>query len=556
MAIELPTGYHLKNFLTLIRFVRSQYADLLKVEELDYAENFESLSEQAQSLYVRLVLRKGPVFRSDKLRYVDIPNVDLCATELASAGYLDYTVDENELLELLTKAELLVWAPDAVGAKKMKRDELVIFVQSAVELSFHTMPFSTFRPLGADRLLLYRLLFFGNLNQDFSEFVLADMGMLKYENYTISPSSRLFNSRESIDHCWKLYEIGEACEELILHQKFDQLGELANQIPAMSHNKEIVNSVLFRRQDRLLNYIGRHLERQDFIEDSLYLYGLAQSPPARERRVRILNKQGKEPESLRLCEEIILSAANEEELEFATRFAQKISKKLYGESSVDAEILEFKTQNLELEKPNSNSLGVEEAVRLWFEKKGDQCFYVENGLVPSLFGLCFWDIIFIPLQGAFVNPFQRGPLDLFSSSFRLSRDEAISARLQELELPGEIERRVYSIFAEKKGITNYFVRWELLTSELLDLAITRIPDRDLISMFLRMLFDLRSNCSGFPDLINFPSECGCGSPNDRNYEMVEVKGPGDKLQLNQKRWIKAFSSNNIPFSLVRVEWLT
>jgi hypothetical protein len=37
--------------------------------------------------------------------------------------------------------------------------------------------------------------------------------------------------------------------------------------------------------------------------------------------------------------------------------------------------------------------------------------------------------------------------------------------------------------------------------------------------------------------------------------MVEVKGPGDKLQNNQKRWIKTFSSNEIPFQLAHVSWV-
>jgi len=521
---------------------------------LDYAENFESLSEQAQSLYVRLALRKGPVFRSDKLSYGDIENIDLCATELESAGYMDYHVDEMELLELLTKAELMEWVPEIVGAKRMKRDELVVLIQSEVDMSSCTVPFSIYRPLGGERLLLYRLLFFGNLNQDFSEFVLTDMGMLKYENYTMSPSARLFNSRESIDHSWALFEMGEVCEQLIQQQEFDQLRTLISEIPVLSQSEEISSGVLSRRQDRLLNHVGRHLERQNFIDDSLFVYGLAHSPPARERRARVLRKHGKETESLRLCEEIIVSPINEEELEFATRFAYQLSKKLRGSSSIDPSILEFEALTVGLTKPLSGTHGVEDAVRLWYEEKGDRCFYVENGLVPSLFGLCFWDIIFEPLQGAFVNPFQRGPLDLFSSSFHSSREQAISERLNELEMPGEIQRRAHVFFSSKHGIANYFVRWDIVTPELLDLALTRIPGRDLLAMFSRMLFDLRSNCSGFPDLINFPNKCGCESPNDRNYEMVEVKGPGDKLQLNQKRWIKAFSSNHIPFKLVSVEW--
>ena len=43
-----------------------------------------------------------------------------------------------------------------------------------------------------------------------------------------------------------------------------------------------------------------------------------------------------------------------------------------------------------------------------------------------------------------------------------------------------------------------------------------------------MLADLRNNCSGFPDLILF---------RDGQYELVEVKGPGDRLQINQEAMV-------------------
>jgi hypothetical protein len=40
------------------------------------------------------------------------------------------------------------------------------------------------------------------------------------------------------------------------------------------------------------------------------------------------------------------------------------------------------------------------------------------------------------------------------------------------------------------------------------------------------------------------------------YEFIEVKGPNDQLQNNQKRWIKAFVQNDIPFRLAKIDWIT
>jgi len=41
----------------------------------------------------------------------------------------------------------------------------------------------------------------------------------------------------------------------------------------------------------------------------------------------------------------------------------------------------------------------------------------------------------------------------------------------------------------------------------------------------------------------------CGS-----YQLLEVKGPGDRLQDNQKRWIRAFERFGIPYRVVNVAW--
>jgi hypothetical protein len=547
MVVELPVGYHLTNFLSLIRFVRSQYADLLTDEEKSYADDFESLSDQAQSLYVRMVSRRGPVFRSDKLSYVDVPDIEGSAAELSDAGYMSYETEEDELLDLHTKAELLDWMSDVAGAKQLKRDDLVELVKSEVDVFELEYRFEVYRPLGEETLLLYRLLFFGNLNQDFTEFVLTDMGMLRYEDYAIPEEVRLFDSREVIDLTWQLYEVREVCDVLLEEGEFDKLPEVARMLADMDSDLVSANPALLRRRDRLLNHIARHLERQEMTEDALEFYGQTSSPPGRERRARILKKAGEEPASLTLCEEIIADPADEEELEFAVRFGHQLAKKLHGSSDISQTVLDYETLDLELDRPEPSSHEPEEAARLWFEGQGDDCFYVENGLIRGLFGLCFWDIIFMPVKGAFVNPYQRGPLDLFTPSFREARSGAIDARFAELEIKDQLVWLAYETHKEKFGIANHFVSWDLLTTELMELALRRIPVAHLLAMFSRLMFDLRNNRSGFPDLITFPVDAG--------YCMVEVKGPGDQLQNNQKRWIKAFTANLIPFKLARVEWV-
>ncbi len=63
------------------------------------------------------------------------------------------------------------------------------------------------KPL-CDRL---RLVFFGNLRQDWTDFVLSDLGLFRYEQVDISPASRGFRQRADIDH----YILLHACQRAL-----------------------------------------------------------------------------------------------------------------------------------------------------------------------------------------------------------------------------------------------------------------------------------------------------------------------------------------------------
>jgi hypothetical protein len=81
---------------------------------------------------------------------------------------------------------------------------------------------------------------------------------------------------------------------------------------------------------------------------------------------------------------------------------------------------------------------------------------------------------------------------------------------------------IRNTFVEKAGLQSPFVHWRLLTESLLEDALFCIPATHLKLWFVRLAHDIRANRTGFPDLIRF-------WPAQRRYEMVEVKGPGDRL---------------------------
>ncbi len=172
---------------------------------------------------------------------------------------------------------------------------------------------------------------------------------------------------------------------------------------------------------------------------------------------------------------------------------------------------------------------VETAVGAHLSGAGAVVHYVENTLINSLFGLLCWEAVFAAVPGAFFHPFQRGPADLHAPDFRARRAAGFETCLAELE-SGAYRDTIRRRYREKAGLQSPFVFWGALDDGLLAQALDCLPARHLRRWFERLLEDIPGNRSGLPDLIRF-------WPAERRYELIEVKGPGDRLQDNQMRWL-------------------
>jgi hypothetical protein len=174
-------------------------------------------------------------------------------------------------------------------------------------------------------------------------------------------------------------------------------------------------------------------------------------------------------------------------------------------------------------------------------------YYVENTLITSLFGLLCWKAIFAAVPGAFFHPFHTGPADLHSADFHRRRAREFADFLAQLD-SGQYIDTINSNFADKMGIQSPFVVWPVLTEELKDLALDCIPAAHLKKWFERILQDIQSNRAGLPDLIQF-------WPDEKRYRMIEVKGPGDRLQDNQIRWLEYCAVHDMPAEVCYVQWV-
>ncbi|MEG0635771.1 MAG: VRR-NUC domain-containing protein, partial [Pseudomonas sp.] len=130
--------------------------------------------------------------------------------------------------------------------------------------------------------------------------------------------------------------------------------------------------------------------------------------------------------------------------------------------------------------------------------------------------------------------------------FQQRRAELFAACLDQLH-DQRYKTTIRQRYAEKWGIQSPFVFWNVLSEELLEQALDCLPAEHLRHWFDRLLLDIRANRAGMPDLIQF-------WPAQKTYRMIEVKGPGDRLQDNQLRWLEFCGEHQMPVTVCYVRW--
>ncbi|RDB22242.1 Fanconi-associated nuclease 1 [Hypsizygus marmoreus] len=181
---------------------------------------------------------------------------------------------------------------------------------------------------------------------------------------------------------------------------------------------------------------------------------------------------------------------------------------------------------------NGEEVNVEIRALQYYESMGYKGFHSESRILTTIFALLFWDIIFADVRGAFETPHQTAPLDLAEDSFYRARRDAIEARLDEIRsVKGracEILARHDEAYREKKTWC-VGVRWDICERQDL-LEIVECFGGESLAIICRLFCeDYAGRSSGVPDLIIWDYTKGL-------CKFVEVKGPGDRPQENQKLW--------------------
>ena len=508
-----PPDYYRDNLLRLVRFVMAEHADLLMPEDARCLSAILEAGKPAQRLFARLVTRKGPLLRLDRLNYSEVDDLAQALQALTEAGLVQMNPEASagELLPLLTCAELRSRFKAAQGTKA-ELIERIIERHAEPRIRAEVMAQTPWLTVACwPSLKLAQLLFFGDGHRDLSVFVLEDLGWRRYEDYALSPDHRLFRDRDEIDRYLRARLLNEASHDL------NQLPGMAQPLSrALAERTAPPSRLEEKTLNRARNRLGRWFERAGEWQAALGCYAASTAHPARERRVRILRRTGDERAAQRLLRTIAQAPLCAEEADFAARFGQrrkrcapKTTIQVLGSAGVER---------------------IEQHAMALLAAEGGEAWHLENRLPRGLAGLAFWEVMFAPVAGAFLNPYQDAPLDLHWQDFAASRAEAIAAQKKRLANPAPFAETLRETLRTKAGIANRMVSWRHVDGYLIDRLLETVPHDVLLGLACRVIDNPGATRTGFPDLLVLYGA--------RDYEFVEVKGPTDSLQPAQRQWFK------------------
>ena len=533
-----PAGYYAANLLTVIETVLDRYGDILTDEERDFGLRVRALAPDAQRLLARLLGRasaRDGAIREDSLDYAEVADIPGALAELAARGLVERCppMPAGAVVGLLTRPEMYRVFWDVDGVRRGTKADHLERILASNPLAF--CRWRVRRLVGWLRftesalLDLYRLLFFGDRHQDLTTFVLRDLGVHRYEAVNLSRETRQFPDRESLGRFLELTVADDDIRTLFPMRVDDRkphddpVREAAIADLVQRLWTRLDNRMLERRRSRALNRLGRSLEREGDFDRALACYARSTLAPARERRMRILHRLGDGHGVEQLRAEVLESPWAALETDFATRFARPFRRRA---APVEDLVL------------TGSAAGIEAQALAHLTSEGGIGWHLENHLPMAVFALAYWSWLFAPVEGAFVNAFQTGPVDLFWPDFIGSREG-----ICEDPLDGTLIPLLKMMARAKSGVANRLFSWQRFTPDVADAVTDNIPEPDLRALVEIVREDLAGKRSGFPDLTVI---YGPG-----RYEFVEVKGPGDQLQIHQRLWIEALERRGLPVRVLR-----
>ena len=496
----LPVGYYLDHFTQVIDGVQARYGFLLTAPECQHLAKLKALTTPALMLYARLVNRRGPCFRVARLVYPEIERLDVAVPELLAAGLLQSCdgmlepASLDQVLDCFTHHELRAALHGQPLPKGVRKGELLSWIAAwdsrAGWIIQYLATEAIVRIPRNDPWPFLRFLFFGELRNNLSDLVTRALGYVVTESFEAAHLAPHFASRAEADDAYRM-------AALYVEFRHVRAATPAERTLAWWLARDVDRATLLTGQvwfDRIIDRLGRLLERENMAVQALRLYETSPVAPARERRARLLIKSGRRDEAVVLLQAMRDQPCHAEEAYAARQLLGRLERK---SRRSEARGVELASGSLILDYEDG---GVEAAVLAHYRGQGWNGLHSENWLWNAAFGLLLWDIIYDPALGVFHSPLQFAPSDLYETAFYARRQVAIEARLATLQDPDHAFDTMRRNFEIKRGLANPFVSWHENLPDVMDVLLRRLPPAGLAAALRHLARNVGRHCRGLPDL--------------------------------------------------------
>ncbi len=536
----MPAFYYRQHFLELLGFVDQHYGHVLDDRDHRLSLDFRSLDAAAQSLYIRLVNRKGRVFNLRKLRYPEIGELAGPLQRLRTAGWVASPEARHleDILGLLTRGEiqgqLLRSCPGL--SRTLKKAQLIELAlergaqEAFIDAAGHDQ---LFVQQHGDWVSFLLFLYFGECRDSLSRFTMRDMGLVRTHSFRASYEPRYADreeAREAFFFASRLAAFSHAGAR-VQRMLIDEAGRWPE-----PHSEAAMAS-----RDSLACAMGQVLEKAGQPEMALAFYRRGDSLKCTERLIRLQLSTGHDEAARLRLEQCITEARSEEEWLFANDLLQRKFGRKRTTEQTDW-LRSAATINLD----EAYVGAPERAAIRYFEAAGQRAFRAENAPWRFLFGLLFWDELFCSDGATLHSPFEALPAALQDRSFYRRYRQSIEAKLAALADRPLIRRALLQTMARHSGTPNGVFRWRPRTVETV-FALLEHADSPALAVMLRKLAeDYPSMRYGWPDLMIV---------DDAGVRFAEIKAEGDQLKRSQLLRLRQMRAAGLRADVLRVRWV-
>ena len=194
------------------------------------------------------------------------------------------------------------------------------------------------------------------------------------------------------------------------------------------------------------------------------------------------------------------------------------------------------------EREGGGECSVEAMCLSWYRNQGWKGYHSEGGIVRTLFGYLFYDVLFTYIPNVFQTPYQTCPLDLHTDAFYPSRASEINHRLVEIA-NGDASRLVQEVHdrEHEKQTCVVGIDWSYDLDDLLEI-VRCFKGEALATICKVMAQEYQQRGGGIPDLFLWHPEKG-------EVLFSEVKSENDRLSDTQRLWIHVLTGAGIRVEL-------